>query len=345
MSTIVDVANLARVSTATVSRVINTPDQVSPATRDKVLKAMETCQYRYNALAKGFATQKTRIIGVVVPSITNPVFAESTRGIQDVLSACGYHTILGNTDYTYAREAETLQVFRQMQVEGIIISTTDLKGEALAALNREDFPFVLTYSTVRSGPLSCVGVDNFAGGYRATAHLTANGHTRIAMLAGAFSFSDKSRHRWYGYRKCLRDNKLSYDAALVLQSDYTLEGGMAGLDRLMALDHPPTAVFCSNDYLALGIMEKARHLSLSIPRDLSLVGFDDIPMVGFLTPGLDTIHQPAYDMGQESARVLVSRLKDGPGRPVHKLLPTQLIKRGSVQPPTGTPREIPCNHN
>ncbi len=220
-----------------------------------------------------------------------------------------------------------------MQVEGLIITTTALKSKVLQKMTGEGFPFILNYSTVRSGPLSCVGVDNFAGGYKAGSHLLANQHRRIAMLAGSFYFSDKSYHRWYGYRKCLKDHGIHYDADLVLQSDYTLGAGKNGFENLMGMENPPTAIFCSNDYLALGVMEKAREMSLRIPEDISIVGFDDIPLARFLTPGLDTIRQPAYDMGRKSAKIMVSWLKGGIQEPVQKLLTTHLIQRGSVKPP------------
>ena len=206
MSTIVDVAKIAGVSTATVSRVINSPETVRKQTRDRVCDAMKLCRYKYNSLARGFVTKRSQTIGLIVPTITNPIFAESTRGVQDYANKHNYQVILGNTDYRQEKETKLVQVFREMQVDGMLITTTNLKSRMLKELQEDRFPFVLLYSTVRKGPMSCVGVDNFLGGYKATEHLIKLRHQRIAMLAGSFSFSDKSYHRWYGYRKCLRDN-------------------------------------------------------------------------------------------------------------------------------------------
>lgn len=333
MSTIVDVARLAGVSTATVSRVINSPDSVKPSTRDRVLRAMKTCGYRYNALARGFATRKSKILGLIVPSITNPVFAESTRGTQDVADDRDYRVVQANTDYSAEREARMIRTFREMRVDGILLTTTDPRHPFLRDLAEEGFPLVLLYSTVRRGPISCVGVDNFRGGYLAAAHLAERGHRRIGMIAGEFSTSDKSCHRWHGFRKCLSDCGLSYDSRRVLQFPYDLENGKRGIRELMALPEPPTAVFCSNDFLAIGAMEGAREMGLDIPGDLSVVGFDDMPLTGFVSPGLNTIRQPAREMGRLGAQTLLARIEEPSAPPVHRLLDIQLIERESVAAP------------
>ncbi len=333
MSTIIDVAKIAGVSTATVSRVINAPETVRPHTRERVSNAMKLCRYSYNSLARGFATKRTQTIGLIVPSITNPIFAESTRGVQDYANAQNYYVILGNTDYQQKKEAKLVQVFREMQVDGMLITATSLKNPTLRGLQEDGFPFVLLYSTVRKGPMSCVGIDNFLGGYKATEHLIQCKHRRIAMLAGAFIYSDRSYHRWHGYRKCLKDNELKYNPEYLIQSPYTLESGRQSIIALMALKNRPTAVFCSNDYLAIGAMEGARETGLRVPEDLSVVGFDDIPLASFIAPALNTVRQPAYDMGAVGAQVLLSRIAAPSKKSVHRLLETQLVVRQSVTCP------------
>ncbi len=333
MSTILDVARLAGVSTATVSRVINTPDAVKSATRERVIRAMKDCNYRYNALARGFATRRSRILGLIVPSITNPIFAESTRGAQDLAEQNDYRIVQANTDYSPEREEKMIHAFREMRVDGILLTTTNPGHRFLLELVAEGFPLVLIYSTVRRGPLSCVGVDNFYGGYLATRHLMDRGHRRIAMIAGDFQTSDKSRHRWHGYRKCLADGEVPYEADRVRQFPYSLENGGRAIRDLMTGPEPPTAVFCSNDYLAFGAIDGARTLGLDVPGDLSVVGFDDMPLSGFFTPGLDTIRQPAYEMGRIGAETLLRRIDFPDSAPERKLLPLQLIQRESVARP------------
>jgi LacI family transcriptional regulator len=333
MSTIRDVAKIAGVSTATVSRVINSPEAVSPGTRDRVAKAMKACRYQYNALARGFVTQQSYTLGLIVPSITNPTFAESIRGVQDFAHREGYQVLLGNSDYENAKEARLCEVLRERQIEGLIITTTDLKGKVLRDLLDDHFPFVLLYSTVRKGPISAVGVDNFRGGYSATEHLIQLGHRRIAMLAGGFSFSDKSLHRWHGYKKCLRDHRIPYDPALVLQTQYALENGREGIKALLALDPPPTAVFCSNDFMAIGAMQGAREFGVATPAELSIVGFDDMAIASYISPGLTTIRQPAYEMGRMGTEILLDCIKKRAGGPVHKILETSIVIRESSGPP------------
>jgi LacI family transcriptional regulator len=330
MSTIRDVARIAGVSTATVSRVINSPDAVGEETRNRVLKAMDSCRYKYNALARGFVTKQSFILGLVIPTITNPIFAESMRGVQDIADQEGYQVILGNSDYAYEKEERLCEVLRESQVEGILITTTNLKGKILRMLLEDEFPFALLYSTVRRGPISSVGVDNFLGGYRAAEHLIALGHRRIAMLAGGFSFSDKSLHRWRGYKKCLRDHGIVYDPALVLEARYTLESGRQGIKTLLALASPPTAVFCSNDFMAIGAMQGAKEAGIRIPEDLSMVGFDDMTISCCVSPGLTTIRQPAYEMGRIGAEILIEKIRTKSKEPVHRILETSLIVREST---------------
>ncbi|MBN2123650.1 MAG: LacI family DNA-binding transcriptional regulator [Deltaproteobacteria bacterium] len=330
MSTILDVARIAHVSTATVSRVINSPEKVRDETRRRVYRAMDICRYKYNALARDFATKRSHTLGLILPTITNPIFAESTRGVQDFANNTGYQVILGNSYYQYEKEAGLANLLRERQVEGLLITTTDLKGQILKDLIDEDFPFVLLYSTVRRGPMWSVGVDNFLGGYRATEHLVRLGHRRIAMLAGSFHFSDRSYHRWHGYKSSLKEYGIPYDPALLLQTDYTLASGKKGIEKLISLDNPPTAVFCSNDFIALGAMEGAREMGLHLPEEMSIVGFDDMEISSFVVPSLTTIRQPAYEMGKLGAEALVRRLTQGSTRPVHELLETSLVIREST---------------
>lgn len=330
MSTIRDVARIAGVSTATVSRVINSPEVVNPETRDRVSKAMKACRYKYNALARGFVTKQSHTLGLIVPSITNPIFAESTRGVQDFANQKGYQVIIGNSDYRYEKEVRLCEVLRERQVEGLIITTTSLKGKILKTLMDDGFPFVLIYSTIRKGPFSAVGVDNFLGGYRATEHLIRLGHQRVAMLAGGFSFSDKSLNRWHGYKKCLRDNNIPYDPTLVVQTLYTLESGRQGIKSLLSTDNPPTAVFCSNDFMAIGAIQGAKELGVFTPENLSIVGFDDMAISSYLSPGLTTIRQPAYEMGRDGVKILLNSIQNQLKKPVHHILETSLIIREST---------------
>ena len=336
MSTILDVARLAEVSTATVSRVINMPDSVRENTRKKVLLAMKKCSYKYNALARGFATKRSNTIGLIIPTISNPVFAESTLGIQEYADKKNIKVILGNSYYKYSQEENLVKVLRESQIDGLIITTTNLKGNVLKNLVDESFPFVLLFSTVKGGPFSAVGIDNFRGGYLATEHLVALEHKRIGMVAGNFSMTDRSYHRWHGYKSCLKDNGIPYDKELLVQTDYSLLGGEESIKKLLDLPSPPTAVFCSNDYIALGALKGARDMGLTLPKDLSIVGFDDMQTASYMVPALTTVHQPAYEMGQRAAELLL-QLIEAPSKPVQNMMETNLIVREST---TAAPHAI-----
>ncbi|MFU8769076.1 MAG: LacI family DNA-binding transcriptional regulator, partial [Desulfotignum sp.] len=163
MSTIFDVAKLAGVSTATVSRVINSPETVRAQTREKVTRAMKTCNYKYNSLARGFATKQTNTIGLIIPTINNPVFAESTRGVQDYADQRKTQVILGNTYYQQDQEKTLVETLREKQVDGLIITSTNPRGNILKTLTDDTFPFVLLYSTVKQRPFWAAGIDNYRG--------------------------------------------------------------------------------------------------------------------------------------------------------------------------------------
>jgi LacI family transcriptional regulator len=329
MSTVLDVARLAGVSTATVSRVINSPDSVRQKTREKVLLAMKKCNYKYNALARGFVTKKSNTIGLIIPTISNSVFAESTFGVQEYADQKNIRVVLGNSCYKYSQEENLIKVLRENQVDGLIITTTNLKGEILTSLVDEKFPFVLLFSTVKKGPMSAVGIDNYRGGYLATEHLISLGHKRIGMVAGNFSMTDRSFHRWHGYKKCLRDNKIAYDKKLLVQTDYSLSGGRDAIKKLLGLPSPPTAVFCSNDYIALGAIKGARELGLALPEDLSIVGFDDMQTASYILPALTTIHQPAYEMGRRAAELLLQLIQKQ-SKPTQYMMDSTLVIRDST---------------
>ena len=329
MSTILDVARLAGVSTATVSRVINSPESVRVQTREKVILAMAKCNYKYNALARGFVTKKSNTIGLIIPTISNSVFAESTLGVQEYADQKNIKVVLGNSYYKYSQEENLVKVLRESQVDGLIITTTNLKGEILKSLADENFPFVLLFSTVKSGPISAVGIDNYRGGYLATEHLISLGHKRICMVAGNFSMTDRSFHRWHGYKKCLRDNGIPYDKELLVQTDYSLSGGRDSIKKLLSLASPPTAVFCSNDYIAIGAIKGAREMGLSLPKDLSIVGFDDMQTASYMVPALTTIRQPAKEMGQRAAKLLLQMIEKE-SKPVQDMMESTLIVREST---------------
>ncbi|HEU4328439.1 MAG TPA: LacI family DNA-binding transcriptional regulator [Roseiflexaceae bacterium] len=332
-STMERVAELAEVSVATVSRVINAPERVAQATRERVHAAMRQLGYSYNAIAGGLSRQRTMTIGLIVPTVTNPIFAESTRGVQQRASAHGYAVLIGITDYRADEEARLVQTFRQHRVDGLVVTSSHAESPALMEAQAAGTPVVLTYSSRLRSPLPCVGVDNAAASAGAVGALIRLGHRRVAMLAGHFDDSDRSHARYQGYLAALAAHGLAPDPALLVEVPYTLDDGIAGTNRLLEQPDPPTAIFCSNDILAFGAMRAALDRGLSVPADLSVIGFDDSPMAAASNPRLSTVSQPAYEMGARASDLLCALIdgEDPAERTI--LLPTELRLRDTTAPP------------
>lgn len=331
-STMERVASLANVSIATVSRVLNAPERVAPATQERVRAAMRQLGYSYNAVAGSLSRQRTMTLGLIVPTLTNPIFAESTRGVQQTAAPRGYTLLIGATDYRADEEARLVQTFRQHRVDGLVVTSSHPESPALVAAQEAGTPVVLTYSSRLRSALPCVGVDNSAAAAGAVGHLLQLGHRRIAMLAGAFHDSDRSYTRYQGYCAALTAHGLAPDPQLLVEVPYSVEQGMAGARALLARPEPPTAIFCSNDILAFGAIRAALDLGLRVPHDLSVVGFDDSPMAAVANPRLTTVAQPALTMGVRACELLCA-LIEGETPETSVTLPTELQIRETTAPP------------
>ena len=329
-TTIRDVARRASVSVATVSRVLNSPSVVRQATRNRVLKAMKECRYVYNALAGGLSARKTTTLGVIIPTITNPVFATVTKGIQDYARENGYSIILGNTDYNEENELRLIHLFQEKRVDGVILNGPWRDAPIMPLLKRSRLPFVITWQTLQDREVNFVAFDNFNSAYRIVEYLIELGHRRIGMIAGKFSVSERAMMRWKGYRKCLITHNIPFDRQLVLEKGYTFSDGKEALARLLNLSVPPTAVFCGNDILAIGAIVCAKEKGLCVPGDLSVVGFDDMEISAYYDPPITTMAVPAYEMGQLAAKILMENIRGGVKSPQQYILETKLIIRGST---------------
>ena len=329
-TTIRDVARKANVSAATVSRVLNTPSLVRAHTRSRVVKAMKATHYVYNALAGGLSARKTSILGVIIPTITNPVFAMVTKGIQDYSRQHGYSIILGNTDYDEENEMRLIHLMQEKRTDGLILNGPWRGAPIVPLMKKTRLPFVITWQTLEDRGVNFVAFDNFQAAYRIVEYLVGLGHRRIAMIAGKFSVSERAMMRWKGYRKCLNDHHLPFDPHLVLEKGYTHSDGKEAMSRLLELPSPPTAVFCGNDILAIGAIVCAKEQGLQVPRDLSVVGFDDLEFSAYYNPPLTTMAVPAYEMGQLAAKILIANIRGEISTPQQCILETKLMIRGST---------------
>ncbi len=336
MVTISDIAKLVGVSRATVSRVLNEPDKVKPETRDRVQRAMAAHDYVYNALAGGLSTKRTHTLGLVIPTITNPVFAVSTKGIQETAGRRGYSILLGSTDYSAAMEFELVKLFQVKQVDGLIFTGAPAAETTAAYLKRCALPYVVTWSLVGEGEASCVSFDNVRAARHAVDYLVSMGHRCIGMIVGRFSETGRAERRWQGYRQSLAHHGLVEDERLVIQSEYTVAGGRAAMVQLLRLENRPTAVFCGNDILAYGAMAAVRDKGLAVGRDVSIVGFDDLDMSPVTDPPLTTVRIPGHRMGVLGAERLIDLIEGRVTGTLQQTLETDLIVRQSVMPPQAT---------
>lgn len=329
-STIRDVARAAKVSVATVSRVINNPSQVRMDTRERVLKAMKKCNYVYNALAGSLSGKKTAILGVIVPAIHNPNFAITTKGIQDYAGKIGYSIILGDTDYEEANELKLIHFFQEKRVDGVILNGPWRKAPDFSHLKNTRLPFVITWQIVKDKEVSFVGIDNFKSAYRMVEYVISLGHSRIGMIAGRFAVSERAVMRWKGYRKCLLDKGIPYDPQLVVEKSYTFSDSKEAMAHLLDLPNPPTAVFCGNDILAIGAIVSVKERGLNVPRDISISGFNGMEISTYYDPPLTTMAVPAYEMGRLAAKILIENIRGECKTPQQYTLETNLIVREST---------------
>ena len=325
--TIKDVAKLARVHAATASRALNpsTRSMVSPRTASRVVEAAKSLGYAPNSAARSLRTRTSSVAGVIIPDLRNPVFPPIVRGIEDGLREAGYMALLGNTDGDEERERELVAAMRGRQTDGFILATSRRADPTLGAV-----PTVLVNRRSDSGDVASVTADNGAGVHAAVRHLVDLGHQRIAHLAGPRELST-GWERYRAFLDAMASLGIEVDPARVAFCDaFTERAGHGAATRLFAAAPDSTAVIAGNDLVALGCYSALADRGLSCPGDVSVVGFNDIPFLDRQRPALTTVRIPHYELGFESARLLLERIRD-PGAPVKRVvLPVRLVVREST---------------
>lgn len=340
--TIRDVAAAAGVSIATVSRVINGRTVTSVPVAKAVREAIRTTGFRPNMIGRRLKTARTNTLGILVPSLKNPIFADAVHGMESAAEAAGYSLLLTSSGYLSAKETAAIELLLANRVEGIVLTVAnEARSPTIALLRREKIPFVLVFNPPLRKGVSTVTIDNRAAARAIVERLIALGHRRVAMIAGAFQASDRSGLRRAGFEDALR--------ARGLKPGPVVEVGFEALDltdhcqHLLAAADPPTALFCSTDMLAIAAIRSLRRLGLSVPQDVSVAGFDGIAAGEWMSPSLTTVRQPAEAMGAEAVRHVLARLADGvPSR--HVQLPYELRVGESCAPPPGGAR-APRGHD
>jgi DNA-binding LacI/PurR family transcriptional regulator len=301
------VAAKAGVSVATVSRAFNFPDKVTPATRELVERVARELHYVPNASARTLRTQRSRALGVVLPTLLNPTFAECLQGIAHAAVAGGYAIIPVTTGYQLDEEERAVHLLLAGNVDGLILVVSNPStSAALDRLRSTDTPYVLAYNRHPDHP--CVTVDGEAAVADAVARLVLLGHRRIAMVSGTLAASDRAQQRYRGYQKGMADAGL--DAPALIEVPF-VESAVDLLAQLLQAKVRPTALVCSNDLLAIRSIRAAHLSGLNVPGDLSVVGFDGIALGEDLTPALTTIAQPNSEIGRRSVELLVQAMAGG----------------------------------
>lgn len=329
MVTIQDVAARAGVSSTTVSHVVNKTRPVSTELAARVAQAMAELGYQPNALARSLRRKRTHTLGMIVPDSANPFFAEVGRGIEDTCFASGYSVILCNSNDDPSRELLYIDLLIGKQVDGILLAPTGNQAGLDGALQTRSIPMIVIDRDILGATVDRVHIDHAAGGYLATRHLIDLGHRRIGHIGGPAQRSPVP-DRSAGYRRALQEADLPLDDHLIVDGNFRDAGGYSGAQDLLALPDPPTAIFAGNDLMAIGALAAARKASVPVPAGLSVVGFDDIHLAGYMDPPLTTVAQPKYELGVIAAQLLLARLVQ-PELPVQRrLLQAQLVVRQST---------------
>ncbi|MEM6481084.1 MAG: LacI family DNA-binding transcriptional regulator [Pseudomonadota bacterium] len=330
--TLHDVANLAGVSTATVSRCLNTPDKVVAETRDRVIAAVQSLGYTPNFAARAMAARRSHTIGAVIPTMDNAIFARGLQSFEEELTHHGYTLLVASSAYQTDREEQQIRALAARGADGLLLIGHDRSPEIYAFLAQRQIPAVISWAFKADAPVPCTGFDNRAGMRALATDVLAQGHRKLGMIAGITKGNDRALQRVKGAQEALVSAGLTEDDLQVIEARYDVEAAKAALLRLMAQpDDRPTAVLCGNDILAVGALRGAEDLGLRVPEDLSITGFDDLEFAHLVSPTLTTVHVPHRAMGQQAARTLIQMLRTGE-TPSSVELPTAVRHRGSLGP-------------
>lgn len=329
MVRIADVARMANVSTATVSRVISNAGTVKKETAEKVLEAIKKLNYQPNMLARQLRRSETKTIIVVVPDITNTLFSSVLRGIESVAIENGYQVLLGDARNNVETETSYLTILGQKKADGLILLTARTDQKILEELS-QDYPVVLACEYYEGTKLPSVSIDNVSSARKATEYLISLKHKRIGHISGPLNVV-VGRDRCKGFHQAMAKHGLSVDPSLVQEGEFSFESGFNLMMKFLSLEEPPTAIFAGNDEMAMGAVKAATSKGYRVPEDLSVVGFDDIKFASIFEPALTTIVQPTFDMGQKAMHLLLRLINNEELEKDQFILPDKLIVRDSCK--------------
>jgi len=328
--TLADVARAAGVSTATVSRCLNSPGQVGVATRDRVMAAVTALGYAPNFSARSLAAKHTDTVGAVIPTMENAVFARGIQAFQEGLGQHGKTLLIASSAFRRELEEEQVRALVARGADALLLIGYDRAPELYAFLKRRRIPFLVAWSHDPAQAIPAIGFDNRAAMAALAREVIGRGHRNIACLSAPVVDNDRARGRIEGIRDAMRAAGLAPETLTVLETPYGIETGAAAFRQLRAAHPDVTAVMCVNDVLAAGALRAARDLGLQVPGDVSITGFDDIELATLVEPALATVHVPHREMGRRAAEMLVAMACGAD--PESTELPTDLRLRASLGP-------------
>jgi LacI family transcriptional regulator len=332
MANIYEVADLAGVSLATVSRVINPGAKVSDKTRQKVLAAMKQLGYRPNSIAQSLATRSSNSVGVLVSELHGPFYGGMLSAIEETLRAAGKFVLVAAGHSKEEQEREGIKFLISRNCDALIVHVEALPDKFLVEHNTKSTPIVVVNRKVRGLSDRCFSLDNELGGYLAAQSLLKLKHKKIAYISGPLDFVD-ARQRLEGHKRALAEAGVTFDARLLHEGDYHETGGTDALNRLFEKNVPFTAVICANDEMAAGAMAAAHDRGLRLPEELSIVGFDDAPISRYVYPKLSTVHYPIADMSRMAARWVLRHVYQQGDLDVQRAFEPSFVSRDSVGRP------------
>jgi DNA-binding LacI/PurR family transcriptional regulator len=326
-----DIARVARVSHSTVSRALQNPNAVNEQTGERIREIARSMGYRPNVIGRSLATQRTHTIGVVVTTVADPFVAEVVTGIEDVAQRDNYAVFLANSNADPEREIGVVRSFGDRRVDGVVVMASRVGAMYLPLLNELHVPIVLIDNQHPGRFAHSISIDDREGARTAVRHLLDLGHRRIGYIGDRYGLQSDD-DRFAGYRDELERAGADVGSELVAHGNGRAEGGLTAAGRLLALREPPTAVFCYNDMTAMGALRCLHDHGMQVPKDISVIGFDDLPISTFLQPPLTTIRQPKAEMGRDAAATLLKLIR-GETVDVRTRVQGTLVLRSSTAAP------------
>ncbi len=330
--TLEDVARAANVSTATISRAINTPDKVALQTRLRIQGVVRELGYTSHSGGRTLASNRSNTVGAIIPTMANAMFASGLQAFQEELSTAGVTLLVASSGYDGKHEFSQIQSLITHGADGLLLIGAARLPETREFLALRQIPYVISWCYKPDSKLLFAGFDNQKAAYAMTMEVLRQGHRSIAMIAGVSKGNDRASNRIKGVKKAVKDFGRNARLLKVIEAPYSQAGGGDAFAKLMQQANTPTAIVCGNDVLATGAIVRARQLGIAVPQDVSVTGFDDIDLATAVYPPLTTVRVPQRRMGQTAARLLLELLFDG-NRPSSVEFDTEIIHRESLGPP------------